>query len=242
MKKAVLITFLFPTFLLAQFNYLPTSTTNQVINHKYYSLSYSKNYKQAEWVAYELTKENLLNSSVIRKDRFKMDPQISKLESAKGSDYRKPYDRGHLAPCKDFLYSEEAMLESFYYSNMSPQHYSFNRGIWKKLENQVREWAQENGHIYIVTGGILPTCSSYIGDDLAVPEFFYKIVLVNKEETIKAIAFILPNRKSDKKLDFYITYIDFIEEITGIDFFPEIPDEVENKLESNIEAHKWIFK
>ena len=243
MKNVFLLVFLFPTLLLAQLNYLPTSTTNQVIHHKYYSLSYSKIHKQAEWVAYQLSNENVSNINVVRKDRFKVDPQIAKSESAKHSDYYKSgYHKGHLAPCRDFLYNQEAMLESFYYSNMSPQNSSFNTGIWKKLENQVREWAKENGHIYVVTGGILETASTNIGNGVSVPIFFYKIVLVHTKQSTKAIAFILPNRKSKRLLSYYVTYIDFIEEITGIDFFSSLSDEIENELESQINSDNWIFK
>ena len=115
----------------------------QLVTHLGYSLSYNEKHEQANWVFYELTIDEVLGS-IKRKDQFRADPNI-KTGSASLSDYKRSgYDRGHLAPAADMKWSSKAMSESFFMSNMSPQTPSFNRGIWKKLENLVRKWAVEN--------------------------------------------------------------------------------------------------
>ena len=128
-------------------------------------------------------------------------------------------------------------------SNMSPQNASFNRGIWKKLEEQVRTWAFENEHIYVITAGILGSCSSTIGySSVGVPDYYYKVILDYNEPEIKAIALVLPNQKGTQHLSSYVTSIDYIESITGIDFFPELPDDLEKRLESKSYANQWSWK
>ena len=119
--------------------FLPTSTTGQTIHHQSYSLSYSEPHEQAEWVFYEIKKERVLGL-VSRTDDFRSDNYVS-TNSATLSDYKgSGYDRGHLAPAHDFSFNKDAMSESFYMSNMSPQNPSFNRGIWGNLEKLVRSW------------------------------------------------------------------------------------------------------
>ena len=243
MKKLLLILLCLPFFSLAQnFNYLPTSTTNQIVHHTDYSLSYSDEHEQAEWVVYELTKDRV-SGSIGRTDNFREDGKV-RTGSATLNDYKgSGYDRGHLAPAGDMKFSRTAMSESFFMSNMSPQKASFNRGIWKNLESQVRTWAYENGHIYVVTGGVLNSCSSSIGySRVGVPDYYYKVILDNDETKVKAIALVLPHQKGTQQLSNYVTSIDYVESITGIDFFPALPDELEKKLEAKSYINQWSWK
>ena len=222
MKRIILFFIFFPLIAFSQefSDYLPTSTTNQIVTHAYYTLSYSEEYEQAEWVAYELTKEKLSATPVGRTNDFREDRKVTTGSAALG-DYRQSgYDRGHLVPAGDMSFSSTAMSESFYMSNMSPQHPSFNRGIWKKLESQVRNWAFDaNNSIYVFTGPILQSCSESIGENnVCVPDYYYKFIW--KPVEIKMIAFVLPNHKGEKELAYYVTSVDYVESITGIDFFP----------------------
>jgi endonuclease G, mitochondrial len=115
----------------------------EIVSHSAIILAYNEEHEQAHWVSYKLTSQ-MLKGAAKRTDKFKEDPKVS-TKSASPTDYRlSGYDRGHLAPAGDFTYDATAMAESFYMSNMSPQIPSFNRGIWKKLEDQVRFWAKEN--------------------------------------------------------------------------------------------------
>ena len=140
----------------------PYSTTGQIIQHTYYTLSYSEDHEQAEWVFYQLTPA-LVNGTTPRIDDFRPDPLVS-TGSAQLSDYRgSGFDRGHLCPAGDMKLNQTSMSESFYMSNMSPQVAGFNRGVWKKLEGLVRNWAITESRIYVVTGGILTSSDNSIG-------------------------------------------------------------------------------
>lgn len=219
---------------------LPTTSHNEkILCHVGYCLSYDENYKLAKWVAYELT-DSETQGTIARNDKFKPDPLITK-NSASLDDYKKSgYDRGHLAPAADMKWSEDAMRESFYLSNMSPQDKSFNRGIWKKLEEQVRDWAITNKAVYITTGPILESNLPTIGPNkIPIPKAFYKVILDYTQPEIKAIGFIIPNQGSSLPLSSFVHSIDEIEKQTHIDFFSKVPDEIENRVEQTVCSQCW---
>ncbi|MCU4177663.1 DNA/RNA non-specific endonuclease [Carboxylicivirga sp. N1Y90] len=216
------------------------SSSGEVIEHTYFSLSFIEDHEQAEWVYYKLTHE-LVNGSQSRTDNFRPDPGISTgsatLEDYKGSGY----DRGHLCPAGDMKINKTAMSETFYMSNMSPQAPSFNRGIWKKLEATVRNWAIIEDSIHIATAGVLSSNNSHISsNEVSVPEYYYKVIYAPKAQ--KMIAFILPNQKSNVPLHSFIVSVNEVEALTGIDFFPQLPDSLENKLEAHSNTSLWSFK
>ena len=215
--------------------------TDQIIHHSNYTLNYSEQHEQAEWVAYSLTSSQVYGS-VGRTNDFRSDPNV-KTGSASLPDYKgSGYDRGHLAPAGDMKSTYTAMSESFYMSNMSPQVPSFNRGIWKKLESTVRNWAVDYQKVYIVTGAVLTASYPTIGiNKVSIPEFYYKVVLDYEQPEIKGIGFILPNQKSNKSLQSYAVSIDEVERFTGIDFFHTLPDDIEEQIESDAAVNKWSF-
>ena len=223
--------------------FLPASTSGQVIDHGAYTLSYDEQHEQAEWVAYELTASEV-NGRYERTDNFRRDPQVE-TGSASLADYKgSGYDRGHLAPAGDMSYSRRAMSKSFYLSNMTPQEPGLNRGIWRQLESQVRDWAVSKGSVYVVTGGILNGgYKDKIGaNDVTVPSHYYKVIMdYNGPSQSKAIAFILPNKRGTRPLKAYAVSIDRVEDRTGIDFFHELPDAVENRLEASASSDAWSF-
>lgn len=216
---------------------------DEVIKHTGYTLSYNEEYEIANWVAYELTREEVLGEEE-RGDDFREDKSVS-TGSAKLNDYKgSGYDRGHMAPAADFKWSAEAMSDTFFLSNMAPQDPSFNRGIWGDLEAAVRTMAYDNGSVYVVTGPVL-TDGPYktIGDsEVAVPNYFYKAILDYSEPEIKAIGFVLPNEGSSKSLSSYAASINDVEEITGLDFFPALPDSQEEEIENSFSTSKWSFR
>lgn len=211
-----------------------------IVEHTYYTLCYNEKTEQADWIAYKLTKVNLENAKFKRKDNFRKDPDV-KTTSATPEDYKgSGYDRGHLAPAADFTWTKEGMSESFYMSNMSPQEPGFNRGIWKKLEENVRKWAKSNEEVFVVTGPIFKGKNEKIGKNkVVVPDQYYKVVLELTGKEVKGIGFILDNKKSSEALKTYAVSIDQVEGITGLDFFPNIPDALENKIESTFNYALW---
>ena len=217
------------------------STTDAIIERPYYTIRYNEEHEQAMWVAYRLVADSLARPTLERKDDFREDPRV-KTGSASLADYKgSGYDRGHLAPAADFSYDEFALSQSFYMSNMSPQDPSFNRGVWKKLEEQVRDWAAANHSVYVVTGPVLNKRFKTIGkNEVSVPEYYYKIVLDIEKPEVKAIAFLMKNEQSTAALSSFVVTIDDIEKLTRLDFFPSIPDELENALEGMKEPGKWF--
>ena len=224
------------------FNYFPSSTTGQIIHHKGYSLSYSEKHEQAEWVAYELNKEDIVYAN--RKRPFFIEDPKVKTTSADWKNYKKSgYDRGHLCPAGDRKKTEKGYNETFYTSNISPQKHNFNAGIWNKLEQKTRYWAKKYHTLYVITGGILEDHLKTIGKEkVSVPNYFYKVLLDNTQPEIKAIAFLIPHKDSNKPLYTYVVSIDEIEQKTGLDFFKNLPDSLENKLEKSVNYKNWSFK
>lgn len=226
-------------------NYLPAfSKKDQIIKHTAFTLCYSEPHEQAKWVAYKLTADMCNNNGEERTNNFREDPLV-KTKSALPEDYKKSgYDRGHLCPAGDMGWSEQTMSESFYMSNMSPQVPAFNRGIWKYLETDVREWAKQNVEIIVVTAGVLQDSLPVIGsvNKVAVPKYYYKVILDYTLPEIKAIGFVLPNEGSKQSVFDYAVTVDSVEHLTGIDFFPALPDSIENYLESHINVKLWKLK
>jgi endonuclease G len=226
----------------------------EVIHHLAYSLVYAEPYEQAKWVAHIILPD-VVKGNEGRTNDFRPDSLI-KTGSATEADYflRIPltdstfkydgfgFDRGHLAPSADFRYSKKALSESYLYSNMSPQTGALNRGRWAEMEDVVRQYVVRNNvQIYVVTGGVLKEGLKKIergANKVTIPEQYFKVALdyTNK----RAIGFLMPNKECEYPVMNYACPIDSIEALTGIDFFASLPDEEENKLESNIDINKWV--
>ncbi len=226
----------------------------EVVYHSAFALVYSEAHEQAKWVAHIILPD-VVKGNEGRSNDFRPDNKI-KTGSAIEADYflktMRPdssfeydafgYDRGHLAPSADFRYSKKALSESFMYSNMSPQVAKLNRGKWAELEDMIRQYAIRNNiQVFIVTGGVLKTGLKKIErgvNKVSIPEQYYKVALdlVNH----RAIGFIMPNIDCEYPVMSYAVSIDSIEAVTGLDFFYNLPDEIENKLETGIDISKWI--
>jgi len=220
----------------------PTAfTTDTIRSYSGFDLGYNEQYEQASWVAYVLTRNEIESGTVNRTDNFRPDTTIVTGSSGL-SDYRgSGFDRGHLAPAGDMKWSRLAMSESFLMSNMSPQAPSFNRGIWKKLEERVRDWAIDKDSLYVVTGPILDPIDSLIGENqVGVPDYYFKVLADLSPPDHSFIAFLLPNaRSSDELLEFAIT-VDSLEKVTGYNFFASAPDQVMVEwLEQQFDLDHW---
>ena len=214
--------------------------SGELEKHLGYSLCYDEAHEQASWVIYEPGK----SGSAERKDNFTEDRSISS-GSATLRDYKgSGYDRGHLFPAGDATWSQSVMDGTFYLSNMSPQDPGFNRGIWKNLESLIRTWSyQVNSETdVVITGGVLTTSCGSIGrNKVTVPCSYYKIY-VDPEADI-AVGFLLENRKYESGYDLasYQVSIDSIEKLTGLDFFADVPEALENDIEDDVELQYLSF-
>lgn len=221
--------------------FLPTSTTGQIVHHDNYSLSYSEPHEQAEWVAYEL-KASHLSTTQHKRPYFEIDKAV-KTGAAHWRNYKNSgYDRGHLCPAGDRRYSKDAHDETFLTSNISPQEHKFNSGVWNRLEQKTRYWAKKYNGVYVITGGILEDGLKTIGEEqVSVPNHFYKVLIDYNNGQPKALAFLMPHKDSSKPLYEFVVSIDTIENVTGIDFFSQLDDAVEHKLESTSAYKNWSF-
>ena len=216
----------------------------QIVNREGYALGYNEKYEQPLWVTYRLTKEEVLSRKSSRLNDFFEDAEI-KTGSATIADYLgSGYDRGHLAPAGDMHWSDRTMLQSFAMSNMSPQHPSFNRGIWSRLERAVRRFAYSEGSVFVVTGPVFVDDEDAVTigpNKVRVPEFFYKVIY-DETPPHKMIGFIVPNKASQKHVKSYALTVAEVEEATGLKFFTKLPEAEQKRLKSEVNINAWSFK
>ena len=253
MKSAKFLFLSLTTLTLLSFNFqhtievkleLPVLFESEIVTHHLgYVTSYNHTHFQPNWVAYTLSKSKL-NGEAERTNDFQVDPSIHP-ETANTKDYTKSgFDRGHLAPAADMSWSMQAMKESFYMSNISPQAPKFNRGIWKKLEEQVRQWAHEKPTLFIITGPILNSqLTRKIGKthSISVPNLFFKAI-ADTSHNGKGIAFIMKNEGSQLHLNQFVVSIDSLEKVLHRDLFHHIPEKKQLNLEKKSDLKYWQFK
>ena len=194
-----------------------------------------------DWVAWELTASEAKGRLDRKGYLFIPDEKLPKENRVAHYDYKKSrYDRGHMCPAGDMKWSAAAMHDCFYMSNVCPQDHELNQGSWEHLESACRRWASKMGSIYIVCGPIYNSKTpEYIGIDhrVAVPDAFFKVVVSLKKGNEKGIAFYYENTDRNQSLTTAVRSIDQIEKMTKFDFFSELPNNVENRIEA--ETKLW---
>lgn len=220
----------------------PKETPEQILMNDAYVSSFNNVTLIPNWVAWKLTTAHTKGSAQRKNAAFTPDDRIDEKYRVTTYDYmRSGYDRGHMCPAGDNKWSEEAMQQCFLMTNMCPQDHGLNIGDWNEMENQCRKWAQEYGEIYIVCGPILyKGAHKRIGKEhkVTVPEAFFKVVLCLKG-TPKGIGFIYRNTDGNRPKGDYVNSIDQVERITGLDFFPTLPDKVEKTVEAEANLDDW---
>lgn len=205
----------------------------QVIHRTGYTLAYDAKTRTPQWVAWELTKKETQGTEE-RSNDFQPDPDVKGAKVVTKDYSHSGYDRGHMAPAADMKWSKKAMMESFYMSNICPQDHNLNTSDWGELENKSRQWARRYGKVYIVCGPIYNgKRNEYIGDHrVKVPDAFFKVVLINEKKKQCAMGFYFENEAGERKLQEYLVPVDHIEQLTGMDFFSALPDNLEDRLEA----------
>lgn len=218
----------------------PDGVPEQMLRRAGYTASYNKTTKQPNWVAWHLTADRTTGPAKRSGVDFQADMDVPAPRAEDSDYYGSGYDRGHMCPAADNKYSEKAMEESFLFTNMCPQNGNLNRGDWNEMEQACRRWAKEYGGVYVVCGPILYKGKhKTIGKNkVVVPEAFFKVVLRTGENP-KAIGFIYKNAEGNRPKGDYVNTVDEVERITGIDFFPSLPDDVENKVEATADIADW---
>jgi len=204
----------------------------QVIFHKAYTVSYNRDHKIPNWVAWELTSKHT-TGPIKRTDSFAPDPLVRAGDYCPTQyDYKyheTGYTRGHMCPAMDNKWDSQAMEECFYMTNICPQTDALNGGLWENLEQKCHSWANEFGEVYIVCGPIIPEhVTKQISDhQITVPDSFFKIVLRINGDEAKAVGFIFTQENTQKSES-----VDAIEKMTGLDFFHNLPENIQTKVEA----------
>ena len=210
--------------------------------------------KAQRWTAFRWDNTNS-GGYVSREDNFLEDTDIPAEYRTTYDNYRgSGYTRGHICASADRWNSLEANRQTFLYSNMQPQLYEFNGGIWANLEMKIRSWntADFRDTLYVAKGGTIDHTSDIIETTrtgLRVPKYFFMAILCKNKSTVnggyKAIGFYLEHRDDyadEKNLAPYIVSIDKLEQLTGIDFFCNLPDGIESQVESTVTPLAWGFQ
>ena len=242
---------------------LPKGTPSQILNRIGYTTSYNCNTKCPNWVAWHLTSVHT-DGPFTRKGvpYYSNDGRVEGIgyvtqETCRNgyfvdleakeprqqlSDWTRDYNmsHGHMCPAGDNKWDKAAMNQSFLLTNMCPQDEKLNGGGWKKLEEKCRTWAKQYGEIFIVAGPIYnePMTRTLGEGKIAVPDAFFKVVLC-LEGTPKAIGFLYKNGPSSQSIKDCVCSIDSVEELTGLDFFTSLPDDIEDVVESDANLAKW---
>ncbi len=217
-------------------------TKERIIRHTGHTVSFNREHNAPNYVAWKLTAEEA-DGTVPRYKDFQPDPSVPEPHRVTTEDYKgSGYDRGHMAPAADMKWSNDAMRECFYMSNICPQDGALNSGTWSTLEKACRRWAKQEGAVYIVCGPVYKgTKHKCIGREhkVTVPEGFFKVVMSLREGEEKAIGFYFANNDGKQTMQEAATTVDVIEELTGMDFFVNVDDKLERKIEATASLKKW---
>lgn len=238
--------------------------SEQIICRKAYILSYNKETKLPNWVAWRLTGEHTdgpfsrkgvpyydesgnaigissFSDDIVRGDYFiDMDVPSPRQEHVDWDQHPTSIDHGHMCPAADCKWDKGVMNQSFLLTNLCPQDHDLNGGDWDHLEKKCRTWAKRYGEIYIVAGPIFENDEKrYFGINIIpIPDAFFKVILCTSGKP-KALGFIFPNNGIHHALQNYVLTVDKVENTTGIDFFPALPDDIENDVEAKADIEEW---
>jgi endonuclease G len=210
----------------------------QIIEHMAYTVSYNSTWNEPNWVAWELTREEC-SAQRGRNQDFEPDPQVKGKRITTHDYSRSGYTRGHMAPAGDMKWSEKAMNECFYTSNICPQDKELNAGLWEDVESRSRYWAKRYGKLWICCGPIVQDLHKNVKNKIAVPSHFFKVVCTEDKGKYYAMGFVFPNENCKGDIWKYAYSVDEIEELTGHDFFHNLPDNIENRIESDEQFQFW---
>ena len=219
-----------------------------------YSVEWDTNIHAQRWSCYQMYANisygNVSRYSVSPKGSLTPDSQypndiflLSNYQFTTDPYWNSGYDHGHICPSADRLGAYEANYQTFFLTNMHPQRNAFNAGLWEKMESQVRTWNRGTFRdtLYVCKGGTIDNESNiinYIGmgiNKIPVPKYFYMAILCKNSEGYKALGFWVEHKNEDHSMDKlgdYVVNIDELEQKTGIDFFCNLPDNIENQIEA----------
>jgi len=213
-----------------------------IINHKAYTFSYNSSYALPSWVAYKITKSQV-NKDANVKQKYKEDPLVT-IRAANTKDYKDGgYLMAQLVSYLDVMQNGDAVEETFYMTNIVPMKLAFYTHIWLKTDDLIRKWVANGDGFYVYTGPVIKADAPFptMGKNkISIPNRYYKIVYDPQNK--QAVAFLFRNGSSSGTLKSYSTTVDEIEELTGVDFLPELSKEESREIESKVDYSFWNFE
>lgn len=232
-----------------------TSSTKRKIMT--YSLEYVKSKHHSRWVAFRFDGDTRGKNVSRSNEPFADDPNLSSELKIGSNGFGMDYNRGHLCASADRLYSSEANTQTFYMTNMSPQLASFNQAYWITLEGLVQKLGRNTSFadtLYVVKGGTvkdgqtLGSISRQNGTSVSIPKYYFMALLKVKNGTYSSIAFWIEHKDYGYDYDHQAPLsvikeqavtVNYLEEQTGIDFFPNLPDAQEEQIEEQLLPTNW---
>ena len=218
---------------------LPRGMSDTLVRYDAFDVHFNSERDIANCALYELV-NNELYGTVERGNEFMADPGVKGCplpEDYAGSGF----DRGHLVPAGDLKWNGTAMRQSFMLTNVAPMHKALNEGGWAKLEEKVREWTARDSALLVFTGPVVSDGDTTLASGrVKVPSAYYKVIMAPCVRPMRVIAFIYPNGHSGGRLQQYAVSVDEVERRTGLDFFPTLPPEEQQRLESPVNLGAWV--
>ena len=215
--------------------FMPTSTCGEIIKYNNYSVSFCEEYRLSEWAIYykDIHSDAGQFGEVSRRGlNFIRDSMLNGRDGGNVWYYKNIYDKGHLVPASDMSNDYQSLKETFLFTNCTPQHESIRVGM-RQLESKIREWTEKFGTVAIITGWVIEDDLDYIYTGppplMPIPKYYYKVFVDISNN--RSIAFLIPNKKSTKPLLEYVVSIDYLESVTGLDFFYKLPKDIELSFE-----------
>lgn len=210
-----------------------------IIEYNGFTVSYNHTTLVPDWVAYELTAEELEVKYDNKSSSFSRDMNLKGKQASREDYSHSGWDKGHMAPKADLRWSEQSYWQSHYFTNICPQDHKLNGGDWNALENAVRRWAKQYGRVWILCGPVFDSCRyGTIGNaQVHVPDAFFKAILLYDGKNYRAAAYIMPNEGKHHPLRHYVHSVDQLEELIGRDLFPALDDETEALVEASVD---WV--
>ena len=216
------------------------SQTDVIVSHLGYTASYNQEWLIPNWVAYELTREELAGNTK-GEESFQWDPDINETQACREDYSGSGWDKGHLIPRADLKWSAKAYSESFYFTNICPQNHDFNAGAWLTTENMARRIARQYGSVYVVCGPlVIDNQYGSIGEHkVIVPDAFFKAFLICDEGDYSAIGILMNNSSERQMLKACTMTIDDLENKCGFDLFQGLDRKIQDSIEARIDWSKW---
>ncbi len=227
-------------------------SNSQIIHYNGFTVSYNHSTLIPDWVAYELTADELQVSYSSKSSNFSRDPNLKGLQASREDYAHSGWDKGHMAPKADLRWSEQSYWQSHYFTNVCPQDHNLNGGEWNRLEQAVRRWAKNYGRVWIVCGPLFNPSRSHntIGRArVHIPDAFFKALLIPVGNSYASIAYIMPNGtrstytmpptaassqpRPNVLMPKYALSVDELEKLLNFDLFSALDDNIENTVEAS---------